>query len=362
MTMTEESKKKGSKNNTEMVILDKEKYTAAVIGIGRIGMLLESDPKRLKPATHFGMWLAQDQVDLIAVCDNNPRNLEIAKSKLPSVKTFLSAREMLQKVRPDIVSIATWKDTHYEIIKLCVDFGIPAIVCEKPIAEKYEHAKEIVERIKQNGVHLFINHRRRFDPLLYPLREGLKIGMIGEIIQVSTYYVYGLVTTGTHVIDTLRFFLKDVAGEITWVIGIPNKFRHFHPQDDPCIDGFVGFENGLKASLQSLNIKDYDIMNYYFYGRKGLMILKNIGRDIEIYKVKDSPEHEYFAELINKPIKKLGGKPRNQFGYLADNVIDCLKGRATTLSSGEDSLKALEVLLAMQKSVAEKGKKIELKN
>lgn len=340
--------------------MKKEKYTATVIGIGRIGMLLESDPKRLKPATHFGMWLNHPRVELTAVCDNDPKKFEVAKSMLPTVKTYLSAEELLREIKPDIVSIATWKDTHYEMMKLCLQYGIPAIVCEKPIAEEYEHAKEIVDAVKEKGVHLFINHRRRFDPLLYPFREDLKNGIIGEITQVSTYYVYGLVTTGTHLIDTLRFFLKDIAGEIEWVSAFPNKFNHFHPKGDPCIDGFVGFKNGLKASVQSLNIKDYDIFNFYLYGRKGLIVFKNIGRDIEIFKVEDSSEHEGFTELRPKPVKKLGGAPRNQFGFLADNVINCLEGRALSLSTGEDSLKALKVLLTMQESLKQDGKKIKI--
>lgn len=338
----------------------KEKYTAAIIGIGRIGMLLESDPKRLKPATHFGMWTAHPRVKLAAVCDNNPEHLEIARSKLPSLKAYSSAAEMLHQIKPDIVSIATWKDTHYEMMKLCLNYGVAAIVCEKPIAEKYEQAKEIVDRIKEKEAHLFINHRRRFDSLLYPLREDMKNGIIGEIIQASTYYVYGLVTTGTHVIDTLRFFLRDIAGEIKWVSAVANEFNHFHPEGDPCIDGFIGFENGLKVSMQSLNIKDYDIMNYHFYGRKGLVVLKNIGRDIKIYKVYESPEHAGFTELTDSPVEWRGGKPRNQFSFLADNVIDCLEGRASSLSTGKDSLKALEVLLAMQKSAKENGKRIEM--
>lgn len=343
-----------------MAALKKEKYTAAVIGVGRIGMLLESDPKRLKPATHFGMWESCKRIEFKAVCDNNSKNLEIARSKLPSLKTYLSAEELLHDIKPDVVSIATWKDTHYEMMKLCLNYAVPAIICEKPIAEKYEHAKEIVDRAKEKGVHLFINHRRRFDPLLYPLREDMKKGIIGEITQVSTYYAYGLVTTGTHLIDTLRFFLKDIAGEIKWVIGLPNKFHHYHPVDDPCIDGFVGFENGLKVSVQSLNIKDYDIMDYRFYGRRGKIELKNIGRDIRIYKVEDSPEHEGFTELSDNPIEIRGGMPRNQFGFLTDNVIDCLEGRALSLSTGEDSLKALEILLAMQRSIKDGSKKIEI--
>ncbi|MDP2696286.1 MAG: Gfo/Idh/MocA family oxidoreductase [bacterium] len=333
-----------------------KKYKAAVIGIGRIGMLLESDPKRTKPATHVGLWIQHPRTELVAVCDNDPKKFEVAKSMKPDVRTYTDPEELLKTEKPDIVTISTWKDTHYEMMKLALKYNIPAIVLEKPIAEKVEHAREIVDEANEKGINLFINHRRRFDSLLYEIRDGIRQGLIGEVLQVTSHYVFGLVTTGTHLIDALRFFL----GDIKWVAAFPNKKEHFAPPDDPCVDGFIGFENDVKVALQSLNMKDYDIFNTDFYGRKGKLSFKNIGRDFELYKVIESPEHQGFTELENHPSQRWGGQPRNQFMFLGDNVVDCLEGKAKSLSTGEDSLKALEALLAMQESVKQDGKKIYL--
>ena len=333
-----------------------KKYKAAVIGTGRIGMLLESDPKRVKPATHFGLWLRHPKTELIAVCDNDPKKFETAKSLKPDVLTYTDPKALLKEVKPDIVSISTWRDTHYEMAKLALAHGVKAIVLEKPIAEKREHAEEIVREAREKGVHLLINHRRRFDSLLYEVRDKLKNGLIGEITQVSSYYVYGLVTTGTHLIDTLRFFL----GEVLWVAGFPNHKAHFAPPDDPCVDAVIGFENGVKATVQSLNMKDYDIFDFHFYGRKGKLVFKNIGRDFEIYKVTESPEHTGFTELAQENPIKLGGKPREQFMFMGDNAVSCLEGRAASLSTGEDSLRALEILLAIQESAKHGSKVIEV--
>lgn len=336
--------------------MSKKKYKAAVIGTGRIGMLLESDPKRMKPATHVGLWLNHPRTELAAVCDTDPKKFEVAKTMKTDIKTYIDPELLLREVKPDIVSISTWKDTHYEMMKLALKYNIPAIVLEKPIAEKIEHAREIVEEAKEKGAHIFVNHRRRFDPLLYEIREKIKNGLIGEIMQVSSFYVFGLVTTGTHLIDALRFFL----GEVKWVTAFPNKKKHFAPSDDPCADGVIGFENDVKASIQSLNIKDYDVFEIVFWGRYGKLVFRNIGRDFELYKVVDSPEHEGFTELENKPSKSWGGKPRNQFMFLGDNVINCLEDKATPLSTVEDSLRDLEILIAMQESIKQGGKVIEV--
>lgn len=338
----------------------KDVYTAALIGAGRIGMLLEDDPKRLKPATHFGMWAAHPRARLAAVCDNDPEKLEIAKVRLPGVRAYTSPEALLDEVKPDVVSIATWKDTHYAMAKLALERGVPAIVLEKPIAERREHAKEIVEEASRRGVHVLVNHRRRFDPLVRQLRDDLKNGLIGEILQVSCCYVYGLVTTGTHLIDTLRMLLKDAAGEIAWVAAFPNAFNTFHPAGDPNVDGFIGFENGLKAAVQSLSMKDYDIFDFHIYGRKGKVVFRNVGRDVEVIPVVESAEHQGFTELAGEPAERRGGQPRDLFRCLADNAVACLDGEAQSLSTGDDSLKALEVLLAMQRSAADGGRVVRL--
>jgi predicted dehydrogenase len=337
-----------------------EKYKAAVIGTGRIGMLMEADEKRLKPATHFGMWSSHERFNLTAVCDNDLEKFKFANSMKQDVQCYDNPEQLIVEQSPDVVSISTWRDSHYDMMKLALKHRVPVIVCEKPIAEKKEHAEEVVAEARELGVHLLINHRRRFDPLLYPFKGDLKNGLIGEILQVNSNYVFGLLSTGTHLVDVLRMFLCDIAGEVEWVSAYPAPFKSFHPDDDPNIDGFLGFSNGLKVAIQSLSMKDYDIFDTVIYGRTGKAIFKNIGRDIEIYKVIESEEHSGFTELSNSPTELRGGEPRNQFGFLADNVVQCLEGTGNSLSTGEDSLIALEILLAMMESAEDDGRKVHI--
>ena len=118
------------------------------------------------------------------------------------------------------------------------------------LAERLEDARELVDEARRRGVELLVNHRRRFDPLLYPLRDELREGLVGRLQQVSSSYVYGLVTTGTHLVDALRFLFGGLEGEVVWAVGLRNERPHFAPPDDPCIDGLLGFESGVKASVQ----------------------------------------------------------------------------------------------------------------
>jgi|TARA_B100002003_G_scaffold83223_1_gene77677 predicted dehydrogenase len=63
--------------------------------------------------------------------------------------------------------------------------------------------------------------------------------------------------------------------------------------------------------------------------------------------------------LAYKPVDIRGGCPRDQFGFLAENVIQCLRGKAEALSTGEDSFKVFDILIAMRENAAQ-GSRIVL--
>ena len=332
------------------------------IGAGRIGFTLEFDKKRLKPASHIGMWKKNKQVKLSGICEKKKIKKTFLKKIPKETNIYKNYIKMIKTEKPDIVSIATWKDTHFEITSKCIDLGIKVIVLEKPLANTLKQAKFLIKKIKKNKVKVIVNHRRRFDKEIIKLRKLIKSGIIGEIIQVTSYYVYGILTTGTHLVDTLRMLLNDVAGEVQSVTGFKNKFGFYHPNDDENIDGVLTFKNNLKATIQSLNIKMYDNFDIYIYGTKGKILITGIGRSGLLYNIIRSPEHKGFDELDHKSKKIFGPKPRNQFGALANNAIDCLlKKNVKPKCDDKDSYIDMMIIDSLLKSSNQKNRTIKLK-
>ena len=334
-----------------------KKIKVAIIGVGRIGMLLELDKKRIKPASHFGMWNSNRKVSLEAVCDEDPKKFKIVKKLNKKVKFFTDAREMLTNIKPDIVSISTWKNTHFKFCKLCIENNIKTIVLEKPLANTLNQSKTLIRLINKNKTKVLVNHRRRFDEQAIKLKKLIKKGRIGKIKQVSCFYVYGLLTTGTHVVDTLRMLLNDIAGEVTKVIGIKNINNDFTPKDDKNYDAILFFRNGLKVHMQSLNMKDYDIFDFYFYGSKGKILFTGIGRTANVYNITKSPEHTNFTELNSNSIKIFGDKPRKQFKTLSENAVECLLNKKKVpFCTAEDSFIDMKIIEAIKKSANNNSK------
>ncbi len=339
-----------------------KKIKVCIIGLGRFGMLLENDEKRLKPATHFGLWSNSKNVSLVGVSDNDLSKEKIVKKKNSKIKFYTNYKKMLHECKPDIISIVTWKDTHFSITKYASNFGVKVIILEKPLANNKSQGKKLINIIKKNKTHLIVNHRRRFDDEVINLQKNIYKNNYGNALQATVSYVYGILATGTHVIDTLRMLFSKRYGDIIDVIGIKDKNQSFCSPDDFNLNGVLFFEKGLICYIQVLNIKKYDIFDFDLLFEKNKIKITGIGRDIYKYRIKKSQEHSNFTELDDDFRLRLAGpKPRNQFKLLEKNAINCLQGKEKPNSSGIDSYKALVIIDTLIKSSKNNSKKIKVK-
>ena len=337
-----------------------KKIPVCMIGAGRIGLKLEFDPKRVKPASHFGMWLKDKNFDLRAISDKKKIERKYLKNIGRKILLYKNFEKMISEQKPKIVSISTWKDTHYMIAKKCIDMGLKVIILEKPLANNLNQARKLIDQINKKKVKVLVNHRRRYDDDIINLKHKLKNGIIGEIIQVSSFYVYGLLTTGTHLIDTLRMLLSDINGDVEKVVGFENVKSNFKPKDDKNYDAVLQFKNGLKATMQSLDMKSYDNFDIHIFGKKGKILVSGIGRDILFYKIISSPEHSGFTELSLNYKRLNNSKPRLQFKKLSMNAYDCLLNNSKPLCSADDSFRDIIINKIIQSS--KKGsKKLKVK-
>ena len=90
---------------------------------------------------------------------------------------------MIKEIKPKIVSIATWKDSHYEMTKICLNLGVKVIVLEKPLANNISQAKKLISLMKRKKAKIIVNHRRRFDDEIIKLRKKLKMVKLEKFLK-----------------------------------------------------------------------------------------------------------------------------------------------------------------------------------
>jgi len=335
--------------------MKKNKFKAAVIGVGNIGADEGKFSKEVSPGTHAGSYNINIDTELSAFVDVNKKNLKSACIFFPGVKSFSSIKEMMKKEKPDIVSISTPTKFHCENVLEVAKFGCKAIICEKPIAYLIKDAKKMISVCKDKKIKLFVNHQRHFDPLLQ--KWGIKIQKdkcLGELYQGHAYYYNGLYNNGTHLVDLLSMFV----GKIVSVEGIYNK-KTSSNKNDLNIDGFLFFKNGAIVSLHSLS-KNYGYFSFSIFGEKGMIEVSNLGYQIKFVKKVKNKNYKGFYSLSSNAL--IEGKERSMFIGTIIHVVSCLLGKVKPINTGEDGLYVLMVLDALNNSARFGGKKVFLKN
>jgi len=330
-------------------------FRAAVIGCGRIGVTMESDPFRIKPATHAGAFSQSKLTELAALVDNNSDQLKKAKALFPGVPVYANAEDMLQACKPDIVSIAVEPAEHRPLVELCAGHRVPAILCEKPIALSPTDSEAMIKICRQNKSLLFVNHSRRFDPELRKTSEEIRNGALGLLHQGSAYYTAGLLNTGTHLVDLLRFL---IGKEVEWVSAFHER-RFTAPPGDFNVNGWLMFEGNLPVCVQALEVKDYAIFEVRLWGSQKTLVVDRFGFSTEWFPVIDSPLFQGYKELDWHGSGRKGDS-RSFMQAVVEHMIDCLEGRAKPVSSGEEALQTLLVLNTLQESAERQGQKVRV--
>ena len=122
---------------------------------------------------------------LVGVCDLVPERVAWAGKQF-EVAGFLDAEEMLERTRPDVVSIATLPSSHRDLAVMCLEAGCH-VLCEKPVAMNADEARDMIHAAETNNRLLSICFQyRTWDESRY-LRDRIADGVLGHVHAVRTW-------------------------------------------------------------------------------------------------------------------------------------------------------------------------------
>ena len=327
-------------------------YNCAVIGLGQIGCEFDEKLSSSKPLTHTGIILNNKNSNLIALCDVDTNKLKKYGKKFQITNLYSDYNEMFKNENLDCVSICTPPNSHYEITKAACSSSVKGIFLEKPISISLEQSKKIIKLCKSKNIKLQIDHQRRFSSFYHKIKSEINNPKFGSIQSINLHYGAGIINTGTHILDILRFFfgnIKTVKGKFS--VNISNRL------DDPNVDGTLIFESGLECTLKSFNVKNFGILECDIIGSKGRFQI-NLANSTTIYsKINNKPGLVY-RSLINKPfiVNEESSEIMNGF----KNLLFCIKNNTDTMCNGFDGYYSLQSSLSLIKSAKNNSKKINL--
>jgi predicted dehydrogenase len=143
---------------------------------------------------------------VMAVCGTNSDRAH-AFGKEFGVRAYISIEEMLQKERPDVVTVATLEWDHERPVLLSLEAGCH-VLCEKIMAHTIAIGQNMVAAAQRAGRTLAVNYNYRSVPSHGLIKEELVRGSFGE---PALYTAHMHTYLWAHLIDLLRFFFGDPA-------------------------------------------------------------------------------------------------------------------------------------------------------
>ncbi len=191
-------------------------FRAAVAGVGAPPE--ERAPDRYGQGySHARGYRRSSDAELVACADlDADRAVRFARAfGLDQSAVFEDADQLLCETSPDIVSVCTPPASHPRIIRACVDAGVDAIHCEKPLATTWGDCLDAARVCAAAGVTLTVNHQRRFARPFRRAKALLDDGTIGDLTEI-TFRARNLFDYGVHMFDLCGYFTDGAA--VAWVL------------------------------------------------------------------------------------------------------------------------------------------------
>jgi UDP-N-acetylglucosamine 3-dehydrogenase len=315
------------------------KINLGLIGLGYLGKY------------HLRTCLGLESANVVAVADLSKRSLKLAK-EMGVKQTFTDYNQLLKQPTIDAVIISLPTHLHAPCAISAAEMG-KHVFLEKPLARNPLEGKDIISSAKKNAVKLMIGYPSRFNSGYLDLKKKMENGILGEIqtahatnISAGAFMHRGeigipkpvpdwwlkkeltgggaLMDLGSHMINLARWYFGEVVN-IKSCLG----YRYNFDFEDHAIC-IAKFTSGTTA-----------IFNVGWFSQKSAVGIELFGT------VANASTYPSSTSKVLTAIQLLLGRTPKFFIPFRKEVlhfIQCIQEDSQPLTSGEDSLKDLEVI------------------
>lgn len=321
-----------------------------------------------------------DDFFISAVSDINENSARETAKRHGIPNFYVNAEEMLEKEKPDLVSVCVPNCFHKEYTITALN-AKANVLCEKPLAFRLSDAKEMFDAAKRNGKILMACQSMRFTPDRLAAKEYIDENGLGNIYYGDfsrvrrrgipywgTFHMKKIscggafVDIGVHMLDALLWLMgnpeiesvngtvmqnhKNELGSLTSsgaLTGNVDSIRKFNPDEMDVEDfscGTLKLKNGANVSFKvawAANMPESSDIR---------LTGDRAGIDLPSGKI-------YFGEdgeEILKPKKLIYNSPFAGHIYIADNLRKVIKGEAEPIVKPEETINTARIIEMFYKS------------
>ena len=288
-----------------------------------------------------------EKVQFVGVTDVNREAAGKLAGELKHVPVYDDYHELIDKAKPDVVSICTPPVAHEAVARYALEHGVH-VLCEKPMAFDAAAARRMEVAAHKAAAQLMPAFRHRFIPGNLLLRKIVASGKIGDVVLFNNIFcgpAFGmehtwftkkkiagggcLLDTNSHSVDLFRFIVGEVSDQKAVM------HRHFKTTDvEDAGILIVKANNGAIGTMQSSFVAGAGMAFIDIIGTKG-RVLFEYGNQV-LYRLTQD------KDWTVKPVKASGGWMEQIHHFLGT-----VKGKHPLSCTVHDGVRNMEIITAV---------------
>jgi predicted dehydrogenase len=312
-----------------------------------------------------------DGCRMLAACDLSAERLAEAARRVPGLRTTSNLGELLAAQDIDALVVATDATRHFEVTRAGLEAGKDCLV-EKPLTTAADDARRLVALADRKHRLLMVGHVFRYNPGINHLQKVIGSGALGQLeyltftrtnlgpIRSDVNVVWDLMT---HDVSILLHFLNQSP---IWVSGQGASFLSSRCED--VAFATLGFDGGVVANIRASWLDPRKVREITVVGSTKMAFFNDLETQ-EPVRIFDKgamrePSYETFGEFklvtrsgdVVSPAISASEPLKNQ----CQHFLRAVTSRRPVLSDGNDGLRVVEVVMAINQSIAQRGVPVTL--
>ena len=314
------------------------KFSAAVVGLGQVGQGYDYDsPDDSVILTHATALSFHRGFELIAGVDEDLAQRDLFEKKF-SKPVYSGLKELQENHNPDIIALAIPTESHFSIFNSALLLHPIAIVCEKPVAQNFEEARQMIESAEASNCAVSVNYLRRFNPAIGKLKQMIDASEFGEIYKSTVWYTKGIQENGSHFIDLFNYLLGELHS--VRILQSGRKWDNYDPEPDLLIRF-----GETDVCMLSGREERYSMGQFELIGTDGVVRYED-GKPIKIRYAQDDPVYAGYRNLGEKA--EIENPSERNIWFTYDNLAEHLDkgvGIKSTLETATNTLRVIEEII-----------------
>ena len=146
-------------------------YRVAILGCGQVS------------ADHLVGWSRCRGATVVAACDPLLERAQFRAKSFGFTAAYDDPATMLAREKPDLVDVITPRETHADMVRLALHYGVAGVLCEKPLCPTLAEAEALVADVARSRTRVMVNENWRYRQYYRRIGEWIAAGRLGTIVH-----------------------------------------------------------------------------------------------------------------------------------------------------------------------------------